>query len=313
MTKARKNIRFSLVIPVRNGGELLVTGIRAVLTQSILPAEIIIFDTQSTDGTFEKIATLTGKIPLRWIPVTANKFDHGGTRNAALKLARQPWVLFMTQDAVCANRDTFANLLAWSSEKGIVAAYGKQLPHLDAKPLAVTAREFNYGNALIRQDMAQAPLLGIKTWFTSNSFCGWNKAALQKVGGFAEKLILGEDMHAAARLIQAGGTVIYEPRAQVRHSHNYSAVEEFRRYFDIGVFHRLHTELLFKAGNANKEGFRFVLGQALALLKGQSYWSLLKLPFHIAAKLIGYKLGRNFTVLGKRVSRTLSMHKNYWN
>ena len=310
--KKTPKTRFSLVIPVRNGGDLLVSGIESVMIQSILPSEVIIFDTESKDDALGQLKPLLGKIPFRLIPVRLHDFDHGGTRNKALQAARFPWVLFMTQDAVCANRFAFANLLAAALGKGVVAAYGKQLPHHDATPLAATAREFNYGNSLIRQDMEQAPLLGIKTWFSSNSFCVWNKAGLQRAGGFAEKLILGEDMHAAARLIQAGGAVVYEPRAQVRHSHNYSARDEFKRYFDIGVFHQLHRELLFKAGDANKEGLKFVLGQALALFRMNSYWSLLKLPFHIAAKFIGYKLGRSYTLLGKGFSRRLSMHKSYW-
>ncbi len=285
----------------------------AAMRQSLLPAEILIYDTESTDGVIGKIKPLLKKISTRFFRVSKTQFDHGGTRNLALKAARHPWVLFLTQDAVPADERAFAELMAAARAPGIVAAYGKQLAHVDANPLAATARGFNYGDTRIIQDMAHAPLLGIKTWFTSNSFCVWNKAALTRVGGFAEKLILGEDMHAAARLIQAGGAVAYEPRAHVRHSHNYSAAEEFRRYFDIGVFHSLHADLLFRAGNANKEGIRFVFAQALALLRDQSYWSLLKLPFHIAAKFIGYKLGRKFTLLGTRLSRRLSMHKNYWN
>jgi rhamnosyltransferase len=305
--------KFSLVIPVRNGGELFMRCIEAVMRQSLLPAEILIYDTESSDGVIQKIKPLLNKIPICFFPVHKTEFDHGGTRNTALKAARYPWVLYLTQDAIPADDRAFAELMSSTRAAGVVAAYGKQLPHLDAKPLAATARAFNYGDTRIVQDMDHAPLLGIKTWFTSNSFCVWNKAALTRVGGFSERLIMGEDMHAAARMIQAGGAVAYEPRAHVRHSHNYSALEEFRRYFDIGVFHSQHADLLFRAGNANKEGMKFVLGQMLALLRDQSYWSLMKLPFHIAAKFIGYKLGRNFTLLGTRLSRRLSMHKNYWN
>ncbi|MBN8223079.1 MAG: glycosyltransferase family 2 protein [Spirochaetes bacterium] len=305
--------KFSLVIPVRNGGGLFLECIRAVLKQSLQPAEILIFDTESTDGAVENAKPLLAKNKPRYFKVLKSEFDHGGTRNAALHAARHPWVLYLTQDAVPADERAFAELLGAAMQKGVVAAYGKQLPHADARPLAATARAFNYGDVRLLQDMAHAPFLGIKTWFASNSFCVWHKQALLKAGGFAEKLILGEDMHAAARLIQAGAAVAYEPRAHVRHSHNYSALEEFRRYFDIGVFHSLHAALLFRAGNANKEGFKFVLGQAAALLRDQSYWSLLKLPFHVAAKFLGYKLGRKYTLLGKRFSRRLSMHKNYWN
>ncbi|MFZ5628678.1 MAG: glycosyltransferase family 2 protein [Spirochaetota bacterium] len=302
-----------MVIPVRNGGALYHQCLESVAAQSAKPAEVLVFDTESDDGSAVLAATVLKKIPLRTFSVARSQFDHGGTRNLALKTARHEWVLFLTQDAICADTEAFANLLASARAHDVVAAYGRQLPHADASPLAATARGFNYGTGRIEQDMSAAARLGIKTWFCSNSFCLWHKPTLEKAGGFAEKLILGEDMHAAARLIQAGGKVIYEPRAQVRHSHNYSALEEFRRYFDTGVFHRLHRELLFRAGNASKEGFRFVLGQLGQLVKQGAWLSVLRLPFHVAAKFLGYKLGQNYTLLGRRLSRALSMHKNFWN
>lgn len=310
---ARGGVKFSLVIPVRNGGALYRQCLESIAAQSLKPAEVLVFDTESDDGSATLAAAVLKKIPLRTFSVARSQFDHGGTRNRALQAARHEWVLFMTQDAICADTEAFAQLLASASAQNVVAVYGRQLPHSDASPLAATARGFNYGTERVEQNMALAPKLGIKTWFCSNSFCLWNKPALENAGGFAEKLILGEDMHAAARLVQAGGKVIYEPTAQVRHSHNYSAVEEFCRYFDTGVFHSLHRELLFRAGNPSKEGLRFVLGQLRQLVKFRAWLSVLRLPFHVAAKFLGYKLGQNYTLLGRRLSRALSMHKNFWN
>lgn len=305
--------RFSLVIPVRNGGALYRQCLESIAAQSLQPAEVLVFDTESDDGSATLAATTLKKIPVRTFSVARSQFDHGGTRNRALQTARHEWVLFMTQDAICADTEAFTQLLAAAGAQNVVAAYGRQLPHDDASPLAATARGFNYGTGRIEQDMAASARLGIKTWFCSNSFCLWHKPTLEQAGGFAEKLILGEDMHAAARLIQAGGRVIYEPTAQVRHSHNYSALEEFRRYFDTGVFHSLHRGLLFRAGNPSKEGLRFVLGQLGQLINRRAWLSVLRLPFHVAAKFLGYKLGQNYTLLGRRLSRALSMHKNFWN
>lgn len=306
------NVSFALVIPIRNGGELFLRLAESVMSQTHRPAEVILFDTDSSDGAVEKGQAILRSIPTRVVKIRRDQFDHGGTRNAALKLVRQRWVIFMTQDAVCADRNTFAHLMAAIDEPAVIAAYGRQLPHADANPLASTARLFNYPEHAIRQDMAAAATLGIKTWFCSNSFCLWQKAALTQAGGFAEKLILGEDAHAAARLIQAGGAVAYRPDARVFHSHNYSATQEFQRYFDIGVFHSDYAALLFRAGNASREGLKFVLAQASQLWQQRAFWSLLRFPFHVAAKAIGYKLGRKYKLLGLRLSRALSMHKNYW-
>ncbi len=304
--------KYSLVIPVRNGGELLVECFKAAMAQSSAPAEIIIFDTESSDGVPEKLKSLAGRVPFRLEHITKHEFDHGGTRSAALQMARHDWVLFITQDAVFADGAAATRLLEATQQPKIGAVYARQLPHNRATPLAATARFINYGTERIVQNLQSAAALGIKTWFTSNSCCLWHKPTLVQAGGFAASLILGEDMHAAARMIQAGATVIYEPTAQVRHSHDYSAWREFSRYFDIGVFHAQHADLLFKAGTANKEGFRFVKLQASLLWRSHSLLSLMRMPFHIAAKFLGYKLGRNYTLFGRRICRMLSMHKNYW-
>lgn len=44
-------------------------------------------------------------------------------------------------------------------------------------------------------------------------------------------------MYFAAQAVITGYKVAYVSEARVRHSHNYSVMEEFKRYFDIGVFH----------------------------------------------------------------------------
>jgi rhamnosyltransferase len=61
---------------------------------------------------------------------------------------------------------------------------------------------------------------GLKTCFLSNSFAAHRLSALRQAGGFAPDLILGEDMHLAARLLLAGHAIRYQTSAQVYHSHN---------------------------------------------------------------------------------------------
>jgi rhamnosyltransferase len=68
------------------------------------------------------------------------------------------------------------------------------------------------------------------------------------VAGFPEKLILGEDMVVAARMLQAGWSVAYVSDAQVYHSHGYTIAQEFKRYFDIGVMHQDQAWILQEFG-----------------------------------------------------------------
>jgi rhamnosyltransferase len=73
-------------------------------------------------------------------------------------------------------------------------------------------------------------------------------------------------MSVAARLLMAGKRVAYVAEACVHHSHNYSLVQEFRRYFDTGVFHARSPWLLQEFGTANSEGLRFVRSEISFLM-----------------------------------------------
>lgn len=95
---------------------------------------------------------------------------------------------------------------------------------------------------------------GVKTVFMSNSFSAYRIDVLQQLGGFPSDTILCEDMYFTAKAVLAGYKVAYVSEAVVRHSHNYSAVEEFKRYFDIGVFHADEPWIREKFGGAGGEG-----------------------------------------------------------
>jgi rhamnosyltransferase len=159
--------------------------------------------------------------------------------------------------------------------------------------------------------MADQPQLGLKTCFFSNSFAAYRMADLLAVGGFPSNVILGEDMSVAARLLIKGKRLAYVSDACVYHSHNYTVAQEFRRYFDTGVFHA-HTPWLLQAFGAPRgEGFRFVLSELAYLWRQAPAW----LPLALAstfAKWLGYKLGRNEAYLPLKVKRWCSMHKRYW-
>jgi len=52
----------------------------------------------------------------------------------------------------------------------------------------------------------------------------------------------------------------------VFHSHDYSFLDEFKRYFDIGVFHTNTSWLQQTFGGASGEGLRFVISEMRYLM-----------------------------------------------
>ena len=171
------------------------------------------------------------------------------------------------------------------------AAYGRQLPHPEATPIAAHARLFNYPPCSETRTLADVPRLGLKTCFVSNSFAAYRVQALREVGGFASDLILAEDMHLAARLLLAGHAVRYQAEAVVYHSHNQSLVEEFQRYFDTGVFHAQQTWLTERFGGAGREGLKFLRSEILHLLR-HAPWRLPEAGLRTLLKALAFRLGR---------------------
>ncbi len=296
-----------LIVPTLNPGPLWPQWVAAVQLQ--LPkVNVLVVDSSSNDGT--DFATTPA---CRIIRVSAAEFNHGGTRNIALQ--HVPYgtevVVFMTQDALLATHDAVYRLLSAFADPSVACAYGRQLPHIDATPLAAHARVFNYPSTSRLLSLADKERLGIKTCFLSNSFAAYRLKDLHSVGGFPSDVILGEDMTVAARLLMRGKRLAYVPEASVYHSHNYTLAKEFCRYFDTGVFHARNPWLMKSFGEAKGEGLRFVCSELAYVWRQAPAW----LPVAIAstfAKWAGYKLGRHEAALPLTIKRWCSMHKGYW-
>jgi rhamnosyltransferase len=161
------------------------------------------------------------------------------------------------------------------------------------------------------RSLASRAQLGIKAVFLSNSLAAYRRSALMCVGGFPTNVIFGEDMLTAARLLLAGYKVAYVAEACVYHSHSYTMVQEFKRYFDIGVLHCREPWLLDEFGQATGEGKRFVLSE-LRYLQEQDAWQIPSALVRTGIKFLGYRLGRMEARFTPNIKRQLSMHPRFW-
>lgn len=301
--------RARVVIPVRNGGARWRQAAEALHRCVPAPSLIAVVDSGSTDGS-DRVAADNGFELLRIEPET---FNHGRTRQMAIEryCAGKELVVLLTHDAVPDDPHALDALLAAFSDPEVGAAYGRQLPHHDARPFDAHIILFNYGADGDTRSLADAPRLGIKTAYLSNSFAAYRISALQACGGFPDHLILGEDAAVAVKMLLAGWKVRYSADARVRHSHSYTIRQELQRYFDFGVMHTQLPELLQHFGVAEGEGVRFVVSE-LRYMAAHAPWLLPLVPIRNAAKYIGYRLGRIYRRLPAGACRRLSMTKIYW-
>ncbi|WP_404342599.1 glycosyltransferase [Vreelandella venusta] len=269
---------------------------------------VLVVDSFSDDET----ANAAQQAGLEVLAIERHDFDHGGTRQRALwQLGDCDIVIFLTQDALLADADALNRLVAAFEDPHVGAAFGRQLPHQDATPIAAHARYFNYPPVSRVAGIEDISRLGIKTAFLSNSFAAYRREALLAAGGFPEGTILSEDMMAGARLLQQGWKLAYCADACVQHSHNYTLAAEFKRYFDIGVFHSQEQWLLAWLGKAEGEGKRFVLSEIRYLWR-HAPWRLPEAAIRTLLKYAGYRLGKTENRLPLALKRRLSMHRGYW-
>jgi len=298
----------ALVVPTLNAGDGFVEWLAALKTQTVCPRRLLLVDSASTDGT-PRLAAQAG---FELVRIERADFNHGGTRQMAVdRLADCELIVFMTQDAVLASPTSLEVLLKAMKDERVGAAYGRQLPRPRCDAIEAHSRLFNYPTASHRRDRGDISRFGIKTSFLSNSFAVWRRSALLEIGGFPNYLIQNEDAWAASRLIQAGWKIAYSSNAAVYHSHRYGVLQEFRRYFDIGVFHARERWIRDSFGQAGNEGRRFVRSEIWHLFR-KSPVSIPAALVRAGLKLIGYKLGNMQHRLPPKLRLLLSMNKGYW-
>jgi rhamnosyltransferase len=302
-------IRISLIIPTINFARGIGSIIEKARQQSVSIHEIIVVDSSSEDNT----ADIARGLGVKVLSIPREEFDHGGTRTIAAKAATGDVLVFITQDILFSDRLAICKLLNAFMDANVVAAYGRQLPSTDADIFGQALRFFNYPNKSYVRNFEDRFKYGIKTPFLSNSFAAYFRKALEEIGWFKDGLILGEDTYAGAKLLMAGYKVAYVADAVVEHSHNYTPWQDFKRYFDIGVFHTREHWILETFGNAEGEGLRFI-GKSLRYLVDNG--AALRIPeffWRTALKFIGYRLGRNYSMLRAVMRKSLSMHSGWWN
>jgi rhamnosyltransferase len=305
----RRLMKISIIIPTYNAENYLPSLLEKLKNQTVKDAEIIVIDSSSKDKTIDIAKKYTDKI----IVIPKEEFDHGGTRTKAAKLSSGDIVVFLTQDALPYDEYSIENIVkVFEKDESIGGAYGKQVSYEKTHLFGKHLREFNYQDEAYVRSIEDTPLYGIKTAFLSNSFSAYRKKALQEIGWFKDNLILGEDTYAGTKLLLKGYKIAYVPQAKVYHSHSYSVFEEFKRYFDIGVFHKKEHWIIELFGKAEGEGIRYIKSELKYILNHRAYHLIPEWFVRNAMKYIGYKLGQNYDKLPKWLVKKLSMHQSWW-
>ena len=224
-----QSVKVSIVIPVFNGGDLLLDVVNACLNQHLDSCfELIIIDSESTDGAIER---LPDDPRLTVQAIHQRDFGHGKTRNLGASLAKGEYVAYITQDALPANPFWLANLIApLESDPAVAGVFGCHIAHHGHSALTTHDLDNHFNRWIYRshrQPLAldesrqrpDAPLAGHERFYSDNNSClrrsVWEQYPLPDV-------VYGEDQLWASTILQLGYKKAYAANAVVHHSHEYN-------------------------------------------------------------------------------------------
>ena len=304
-----ENKTVDVIIPAYHPGKEFATLIKRLEKQSVPIRRIIVMNTEESmwNKEWEKLSDV-----MEIHHIAKSEFDHGGTRARAAELSDADVMIFMTQDAMPADRELLAERLkALEQDENIAAAYASQLPNAECSFVERYTRAFNYPDRSVVKTKEDMDQYGIKTFFCSNVCAAYKKDIYQKQGGFVRRTIFNEDMIYAGGLIRAGYGIAYAAEAKVIHSHNYNCMQQFHRNFDLGVSQAEHPEI-FEGVPSEGEGMRLVRKTLSHLVRSGKIWLIPGFVLQCAGKYAGYLAGKNFRRLPKKFVLWCTMSPNYW-
>lgn len=278
----------SLIVPTLDAGAEIGPLVEALLGQSRVPDEIVVVDSSSEDRTVEVASSYP---QVRVEAIDRRDFDHGLTRDRALRGASGDVVCFMTQDAVPADDRFVENLIApILGDPSVAISSGRQLPKPGARRFEQLVRAFNYPGRPDVRSIEDVPRLGIKAYFASDVCAAYRRSAYLELGGFG-KTDTNEDMLMAAKAIHAGYKVAYAADAEVQHSHNLTARQQYERNHAVGRFLEQNADLLAGAAEIG-EGSRLARQVSAQLLKEGNLPELCAFGVDCVARFLGNRSGR---------------------
>jgi glycosyltransferase involved in cell wall biosynthesis len=228
--------RIPIVIPTRNAGAQISAVLDAIAAQEgPFQPEVIAIDSGSSDGTVERLQQFGARL----LSVPPGAFNHGETRNEALKHARAEFAILLVQDAVPSSRRWLSALVEpLLRDSSIAGTFARQIPDADAS--RVTAHYLSHWVASQEVGRVEGPLTAEAFARMSPSerhlacafdnVCSCIRLSVWKNHPFAATPI-AEDLQWARDVLCAGHRLAYVPDAVVRHSHDRSIAYELQRTY----------------------------------------------------------------------------------
>lgn len=236
--------RISIVMRARDEeGGLLFQAFEALRAQRERDFEVVLVFS-SLEGASRARLEETPSLLLLATPSSA--YSSAGALNLGVSRCQGEYVVSLNADATPAGPDWLEELLAPFADRHVAGAYGRQLARSGASALTRWAHEATFPDG--------KGTTGPTEGFFSNVNSAFRRE-LWREHPFAEEAGIAEDLEWCKWALERGYQVVYQPRAAVYHSHDYTLRQLYRRNVQEGfsrqrIYGRRYTLARFLASYA---------------------------------------------------------------
>ena len=216
----------SVVLPVRDGGDLLEEQLAALAQQDYAGAwELVVADNGSTDGTPDRAARWASRFPVALrVADVADRLGCGGARNGGADAARGDLLAFCDADDVV--EPTWLTALVEAARRADLVGGRLRTDVVNAAEVVA------WRGAAPGGDLPVA--LGWRPYATGANFAVWTEVH-RSLGGFRDGLTAAEDVDYSWRAQLAGRTVAAAPSAVVHYRYRPGLRATARQYAAYGA------------------------------------------------------------------------------
>ena len=310
----------AVILLTKNSQRYLAELLEAVFAQAAgRRVEVIAVDSGSRDATLD----IFQRYPVRLFQIPPADFNHGETRNYGARQASPSvqYLVYLTHDATPAPGWLDGLLAAVAEDPQVAGAFSRHLPRPTcplpmARLLAEEWEQSGTPERVVKRLTDPADYERRRSWyawFSNTSSClrraVWEQHPFRRVD-------FAEDADWADRVLRAGYTLIYEPRSQVVHSHDYGLWDQFaqnldhargmKRVLGAGVYavQPRFTDRLYLLVRTLARDARFISRQPLPWTRKLS--ALLYAPAWHAASFLGSQAGQRYERLPAWLVRRIS-------
>jgi len=228
-------VKASIIILTKNAGENFKKLLDKIYVQkSGYDFEVIIIDSGSTDDTL----VVASEFPARIIQIQPHEFHHSKTRNLGAREAQGEYLIYITQDACPLSDMWLETLINNFKDPNVAGVYGRQIAWERARPSDKFFYSYFYPDKRIilsKEDAAD----NLEDFYLNNVFISDVNSALSKkaweIINFSDDIAMAEDKYWAIETLKAGYKIVYDQKAAVYHSHDYTLKTAFQRRLNDGM------------------------------------------------------------------------------